>query len=191
MLHHSIFNFCLKLKSVSWCFFLLHSHKKRKDSLESSLNRALFGAELEFPKILVPRLPQNSSNVNIEYAGKSKQLYSIYSLCDQLPGAMTSSFYYSDINLFLIDYAYCKLCNISLLFFKNNSRSYHYTGVSHWRKTIVAVITQDRVADDYLKRQTKNRTLYTCRLFLLTRIFQHINNWSKVFTHPLFSIYIE
>ena len=49
-----------------------HSHKKWKNSLEGSLDRALFAAEFEFPKILVPRLPQNSSNVNIECAGKSK-----------------------------------------------------------------------------------------------------------------------
>ena len=27
-----------------------HSHKKRKDSLEGSLDRVLFAAELEFPK---------------------------------------------------------------------------------------------------------------------------------------------
>ena len=62
-----------------------HSHKKWKDSLEGSLDRVLFAAEFEFPKILLPRLPQNSSNVNIEYAEKSKQLYS---LCDQLLGAL-------------------------------------------------------------------------------------------------------
>ena len=43
-----------------------HSHKKRKDSMERSLDRALFAAEFEFPKILVPRLPQNPSNVNTE-----------------------------------------------------------------------------------------------------------------------------
>ena len=67
---------------------LYHSHKRRKDSLEGSLDRVLFAAELAFPKILVPRLPQNSSNVNIECARKSKQLYSIYSLCDQLLGVM-------------------------------------------------------------------------------------------------------
>ena len=29
-----------------------HSHKKRKDSLEGSLDRVLIAAELEFPKIL-------------------------------------------------------------------------------------------------------------------------------------------
>ena len=52
-----------------------------KDSLEGSLDRVLFAAELDFPKILVPRLPKNSSIVNIKCAGKSKQLYS---LCDQL-----------------------------------------------------------------------------------------------------------
>ena len=51
---------------------LLHSHKKRKDSLEGSLDRALFAAEFEFPKILVPRLPKHASNVNIECAGKSE-----------------------------------------------------------------------------------------------------------------------
>ena len=61
-----------------------HNHKKRKDSLEGSLDRVLFAAELEFTKILIPRLPQKSSNVNIECAGKSKQLYS---LCVQLLGA--------------------------------------------------------------------------------------------------------
>ena len=57
------------------------SHQKRKDSLEGSLDRVLFAAELEFPKILVPRLPQHTSNVNIECAGKSewsKQLHSLY-----------------------------------------------------------------------------------------------------------------
>ena len=46
-------------------------------------------------------------------------------------------------------------------------------GVSiYWSSTleenIVAVITQDRVVDDNLKRQIKNQTLCTCRLFLLT-----------------------
>ena len=35
-------------------------------------------------------------------------------------------------------------------------------------ENIVAVITQDRVIDDNLKKQLKNQTLCTCRLFLLT-----------------------
>ena len=37
-----------------------------------------------------------------------------------------------------------------------------------FEENIVAVITQDRVMDDNLKRQIKNQTLSTCRLFLLT-----------------------
>ena len=46
-------------------------------------------------------------------------------------------------------------------------------GISLYRsltleENIVAVITQDRVIDDNLKRQIKNQTLCTCRLFLLT-----------------------
>ena len=51
---------------------LNHSHKKRKDSLEGSLDRVLPVAELEFPKILVSMLPQHTSNVNNEYARKSE-----------------------------------------------------------------------------------------------------------------------
>ena len=34
-------------------------------------------------------------------------------------------------------------------------------------ENIVAVITQDKMIDDNLKRQIKNRTLCTCGLFLL------------------------
>ena len=45
---------------------------------------------------------------------------------------------------------------------------YHYTGVFTLEKNIIAIITQDRVIDDNLKRQIKNQTLCTCRLFLLT-----------------------
>ena len=135
-----------------------HSHKKWKDSLEVSLDRKLFAAELDFSKILVPRLPQNSSNVNIECAGKSKQLYS---LCDQLLGALIYLHFIILTLIFLIDHACCKLCNIWLLLLENNSRSYHCTGVSHWRKNTVAVTTQDRVINDNLKKQIKNRTFYT------------------------------
>ena len=65
---------CLVIMVISY-------HQKWKDSLEGSLDRVLFAVELEFPKILVPRLPQHTSNVNIECAGKSewsKQLYSLY-----------------------------------------------------------------------------------------------------------------
>ena len=40
---------------------LKHSHRKRKDILKGSLVQVLFTAELEFPKLLVPSLPQNSS----------------------------------------------------------------------------------------------------------------------------------
>ena len=52
---------------------------------KGSLVRILFAAELEFPKMLLPRLPQNTSSVNIESTRKSKQLYY---LCDQLLGSL-------------------------------------------------------------------------------------------------------
>ena len=56
-----------------------------KDSLEDSLDRELLAAELELQKILVPRLPQNTSNVNLEIIGNSEQLFC---LCDLLLRAL-------------------------------------------------------------------------------------------------------
>ena len=63
-----------------------HTHKKQKDRLKVSLDQVLFAAKLELLKILVHRLPQNSSSVNIEGARKLKQRYS---LCAQLLGTLT------------------------------------------------------------------------------------------------------
>ena len=54
------------------------SHKKWKIVRKVVLIR-VFVAELEFPNILVSRLPENTSNVNIESNEKSKQWYY---LCD-------------------------------------------------------------------------------------------------------------
>ena len=45
--------------------------------------------------------------------------------------------------------------NYWLILFGNNNRSCRYTGGLHWRKSIVAVITQDRVIDDNLIRKLK------------------------------------
>lgn len=36
------------------------SHRKQRNTLEGGLDRVVFVAELELPKILVPWLPQNS-----------------------------------------------------------------------------------------------------------------------------------
>ena len=48
-------------------------------------------------------------------------------------------------------------------------QEYYYTGASFTlEENIIAVVTQDRVIDDNLKRQIKNRTLCAIRLFLLT-----------------------
>ena len=75
------------MQNKSWLLLIYvfdiftHSHKKEQDCLEGSLDQILIATELEFPKILVPRLPQHTSDVNNECAGKSewsKQLYSLY-----------------------------------------------------------------------------------------------------------------
>ena len=70
---------------------------KRKDSLEGGLDQVLFAVELKCPKMRVPRLPQNTSKVNTDCAGKSKKLYSF---CDQFLGALISLFDFSDSNVF-------------------------------------------------------------------------------------------
>ena len=72
-----------------FCYHFFHfffkqchpSHKKLKDSLEGSLDWVLLWAELEFPKILVPRLHQLTSNLNIEFARRSEWSKRQYSLC--------------------------------------------------------------------------------------------------------------
>ena len=61
--------------------------------------------------------------------------------------------------MFLIDYVCHTVCNIWVLLFKNNSTNCHCTGTSEKKtrkRKIGAVITQDRVIDDNLKRQIKN-----------------------------------
>ena len=45
--------------------------------LKGSLDQVLLAPELEFPKILVPRQYNHTSDVNIDYEW-SKQLYSLY-----------------------------------------------------------------------------------------------------------------
>ena len=64
---------------------LWNSQKKRNYSLEDSLVPVLYAVEIELPKIIKPRLPQNTSNLNIEITGKSKKLYCS---CHQFLGAL-------------------------------------------------------------------------------------------------------
>ena len=75
-----------------------------------------------------------------------------------------SSFYCSDINLFLTGYTWCKLFNKSLLLFENNFRS---------------LTLEEKYCCIYynLKRQIKSQTSYTCKVFLLTWIFQYTGNF--------------
>ena len=114
---------------------LRYSHKKRKDSLEGCLDRVLLAAELEFPKILTPRLPQRTSDINIQCVGKlewSKQLYSLHVssfLERRYILILLLWFYYS-----LTDDAWRKLCNIWLLLCENNSRSITILELNTWIK---------------------------------------------------------
>ena len=127
-----------------------HSHKKRKDSLKGNLDRVLFVAEPEFLKILAPRLPQHTPNVNNESAGKSKQLNSLY----------VTSF---------LEYWYILICFKSMMSGGNYviyvcSSVRTTPGVSLYgsltlEENIVAALTQDMVIDDSFKRQIKNRYL--------------------------------
>ena len=73
ILYFVYFTFILLIQFSIFILYM-HSHKKQKDTLKSSLVRVLFAAAIDFAKILILRLPQNTSNVNIESSGKSKTL---------------------------------------------------------------------------------------------------------------------
>ena len=49
--------YCWKICEALVVYGLKYSHKKQKGSLDGSLDWVLFAVELEFSKILVPRLP--------------------------------------------------------------------------------------------------------------------------------------
>ena len=108
---------------------------------------------------------------------KSKQLYS---LCDYPFWALMY------LILFWCQYVFNRSClvwtvqYIWLLLFENNCRNITLQEW-HWWNSIVTVIARDRLVDDNFKRQIKNRTLHTCRLFLLTWTFRYISNSSNVF----------
>ena len=70
---------------------LCNSHEKWKESLD----RVIFAAKLELPKILIPRFPQNTLNVNNAWA-ENQNYYNLYviSLFEH-----KYLFYSSDINL--------------------------------------------------------------------------------------------
>ena len=67
-------------------------HEKLEDSLKASLDQLLFAAELEFPKVLVPKLTQNTSDVNIECAWLYSAVHNC-SLCDQPLGALVFCYF--------------------------------------------------------------------------------------------------
>ena len=147
-----------------------HSHKKRKDSLEGNVDRALSAAELEFPKTLVPRLPQHTYIRCKHWMCKKVSMVktTVLFTCDQLLGALI---HFNFIILILICF-WLMMSGVNYVIYGCSSAR-TTPEVSLYRsltleENIVAVITQDRVIDDNLKRQIKNQTLCTCRLFLLT-----------------------
>ena len=133
------------------------SHKNRKDSLQGSLDRVWFTAELEFPKILVPRLPQRTSNLNMEYVGKVKT--TVLFIWDQLLAALIHLIF---ITLTLICFTFAMPGVAYVIYGCSCART---TGVSlYWsftlEKNIIAVINQDRVIEYNLKRQIKYIYIY-------------------------------
>ena len=68
---------------------------------------------------------------------------------------------------------------------ENNPRSSHYTGASHYRKNIVAFITQDTVIDDNLERELKTELCISER-FIILAIGQ---KYSSIYPPSFFSIH--
>ena len=92
----------------------------------------------------------------------------VFFTCDWLFGALI---HLSFVVLILICFLFMMSGVNYLIYGCSSART--TPGVSLYRsltleENIVAVITQDRVIDNSLKRQIKNQTLCTCRLFALT-----------------------
>ena len=90
-----------------------------------------------------------------------------------------SSFHCSDINLFLI------MSGVNYAVYGCSSLRTN-PGTSLYRsktggKILLQLLLKIGWEMTSFKRQIKNRTLHTCRLFLLIWLFQYISNWSKVF----------
>ena len=159
---------------------LFHSQKKRKDSLEDSLDRVLFAAELE----------DTSAQATSAYI-KCKHW-----MCWRVSMVKTTVLFTRDQLLVALIHFNFIILILICFWLMMSGVSYVIYGCSSARttpevslyrsfltleKNVIAVITQNKEIDDNLERQIKNQTLRTCRLFLLTKIFQYTSNWSKVF----------
>ena len=159
-----------------------HSHKKQKDSLEGSLGSSIICG---WTWVL-----EDTSTQAISAYIRCKQWMcwrvrlvktTVSFICDQLFGALI---HLNFIILILICFWLIIPGENYVIYGCSSART--TPAVSLYRRltleqNIVAVITQDRVIDGNLKKQIKNQTSCTFRLFLLTYIFQYISNWSKVF----------
>ena len=76
--------------------------------------------QLKFPKILVPSLSQNTPNIKIECAGKSKQLYYLHD--QHLVALIYLRFMVFILICFQLIMLGVDLANIWLLLFEINSR---------------------------------------------------------------------
>ena len=146
---------------------LFHSQKKRKDSLEDSLDRVLFAAELE----------DTSAQATSAYI-KCKHW-----MCWRVSMVKTTVLFTRDQLLVALVHFNFIILILICFWLMMSGVSYVIYGCSSARttpevslyrsfltleKNVIAVITQNKEIDDNLERQIKNQTLRTCRLFLLT-----------------------
>ena len=146
---------------------LFHSQKKRKDSLEDSLDRVLFAAELE----------DTSAQATSAYI-KCKHW-----MCWRVSMVKTTVLFTRDQLLVALIHFNFIILILICFWLMMSGVSYVIYGCSSARttpevslyrsfltleKNVIAVITQNKEIDDNLERQIKNQTLRTCRLFLLT-----------------------
>ena len=117
---------------------LVHSHKKRKDSIEGSPDRVLFAVELEFSKILSTQA--TSAYIKCKHWMCRKIKTFVFFLWPASWSADISYFCCSGINLFLIYDAWWKLCNIWLFLCENNSRSITIQELNNERKILLQLL---------------------------------------------------
>ena len=114
-----------------------HSHKNRKDSQKGSLNLLLFATQLRFPKILVPRSPQNLSDLRLgpRIFYLSFLVHFELSIYLQKATLHQGSYFFSDVIL-VSNYRGCKGEAIKLVQYYMTDIIYKSVKASHLEKLL-------------------------------------------------------
>ena len=172
--------FMIHFNSVQWSIAEWnHSHKKRKDSLETLAVPAVFSLEFEFRKLLEPSLREPAWNINKKVRGTIKQFkvegfYSRFVLNLRMPGE----------NCFIFNWHGSRAAS-GISFFGVPAKDNQYC--KNWIDNIVAAITLDTVMKAIEKEKLKSKyfelhypreNMICHNLIIPTKLHFSYSNWS-------------